>query len=195
LVVPVQDHRKTNFLGGHAMLRVLKSNPLLWLGIGLVGGLLLSGIVPHTPLHATATDRVDTYAIATGPVDTEGDAVYFLDFLSGDLKAMVIGCQVSKFTAGYTRNILQDLGVDPAKNPRFMMVTGNTSFRGTMGNVRPGASVLYVAEVTSGKVAAYNLPWSTAMHRAPAGIKPIVLLDVASFRAAAGPAVGGPGTK
>ena len=177
------------------MFRVLKSNPLLWLGIGLVGGFLLSGLWPHTPLHAWANDRVDTYAIATGPVDGDGDAVYFLDFLSGDLKAMVIGCQVGKFTAGYARNILQDLGVDPAKNPRFMMVTGNTNIRGGAGNVRPGLSILYVAEVTSGQVAAYNLPWSTAKHRAPSGIAPIMLLDKAQFRAAAGPAVGGPGTK
>jgi hypothetical protein len=177
------------------MLRVLKSHPLLALVIGLVAGFAVSGLLPHTPLHATATDRVDTYAIATGPVDAEGEAVYFLDYLSGDLKAMVVGCQVGKFTAGYARNILEDLGVDPAKNPRFMMVTGTTNIRGTMGNVRPGMSILYVAEVTTGKVAAYNLPWSTAMHRAPAGITPIRLLDVASFRAAAGPAAGGPGTK
>ena len=178
------------------MLRVLKSYPLLVLGIGLVLGFAISGLLPHTPLHATATDRVDTYAIATGPVDADGEAVYFLDYLSGDLKAMVIGCQAGKFTAGYYRNILQDLGVDPSKNPRFMMVTGNTNSRGTTGNVRPGMSILYVAEVTTGKVAAYNLPWNTAMHRAPTPVKPIVLVDVASFRAAAGPAVGGaPGTK
>jgi hypothetical protein len=177
------------------MFRVLKSYPLLWLGIGLVGGLLLSGVLPHTPLHATATDRVDTYAIATGPVDSDGEAVYFLDFLSGDLKAMVIGAQVGKFTAGYYRNILQDLGVDPAKNPRFMMVTGATNMRGSTGAVRRSMSNLYVAEVTTGKVAAYNLPWSTNMHRAPSPVKPIELLDGASFRAAVGPAAGGPGTK
>jgi hypothetical protein len=177
------------------MLRVLKSNPLLVLVIGLLVGFVASCLLPHTPLHATATDRVDTYAIATGPVDSEGEAVYFLDFLSGDLKAMVVGCQATKFTAGYARNILADLGVDPAKNPRFMMVTGNTAFRGTAGNVKPSMSTLYVAEVTTGNVAAYNLPWSTNSHRVPSGIKPIVLLDRASFRAAAGPAVGGPATK
>ena len=42
---------------------------LIAMGIGLVGGLILSGLWPHTPLYAVATDRVDTFAMATGPLD------------------------------------------------------------------------------------------------------------------------------
>ena len=55
------------------------------------GGLVLSGLWPQTPLHATATDRSDTFAIATGAVDDDTEAVYFLDFLTGDLRAVVLG--------------------------------------------------------------------------------------------------------
>ena len=58
---------------------------LVAVGIGLVAGLVLSGFWPHTPLYAVATDRIETFAMATGPVDDEVEAVYFLDFLTGDL--------------------------------------------------------------------------------------------------------------
>ena len=47
-------------------------------------GLVLTGFLPDTPLHAVSTDRTDTFAMATGPVDSEVEAVYFLDFLTGD---------------------------------------------------------------------------------------------------------------
>ena len=63
------------------------------MGMGLALGLVLSGLWPHTPLHAVSTDRGETYAIATGPVDNEVEAVYFLDFLTGDLGAIVLGRQ------------------------------------------------------------------------------------------------------
>ena len=54
----------------------------------------------------------------------ETEAVYFLDFLTGNLSAVVLGRQGNGFTAFYQYNVLNDLGVDPARNPRFMMVTG-----------------------------------------------------------------------
>ena len=39
---------------------------LVAVGIGLVGGLVLSGFWPQTPLYAVATDRIDTFGMATG---------------------------------------------------------------------------------------------------------------------------------
>ena len=110
------------------MFHRLKHGPLAWLaigvGIGVAGGLIAAGLWPETPIHAVATDRYETFGMATGPVDEDFEAVYFLDFLTGDLRARVLGRQGGRFSAFYFYNVLNDFGVDPSKNPRYMMCTG-----------------------------------------------------------------------
>lgn len=154
--------------------------------LGFVAAALLlgAGLWPHTPLHATATDRHENFAIATGPLDENVEAVFFLDFVSGDLKAAVLSPQFGRFNAMFTRNILNDLGVDPTQNPRYLMVTGVANLRRSGGGqFRPGASVVYIAELTSGKIAAYAVPWRPDIHNAGAPFQgEIGLLDVAQFR-------------
>ena len=60
-----------------------------------------------------------------------------------------------------------DLGIDSQKNPKFMMVTGMAALRRSGGSpCNPSSAVCYVAEVTSGKVAAYAIPWSPPMYAA-----------------------------
>lgn len=78
--------------------------------LGLVVGLNISGIWPSIPLHATATQGLDKFAIATGLVDDTVEAIYFLDFLTGDLWAAVINPKSGKFNALYKRNIAADFG-------------------------------------------------------------------------------------
>jgi len=164
----------------------LRHNPILWLVIGVVVGMGLSRFWPQTPLHATATDRYDTFAIATGAVDTEVEAIYFLDFLTGDLRAAVLGNQTGKFTAFYQYNILADLGVDPSKNPRYLMVTGLSDIRRGAARMRPSRAAVYVAEITSGKVAAYAIPWDQQSHASGRPTKgTLIPLDVTRFRTAA----------
>jgi hypothetical protein len=168
------------------------------MGIGLAIGLIvMSGLWPHTPIHAVGTDRTDTYAIATGPVDNEIEAVYFLDFLTGDLSALVLGKQARVWTGAFKTNVCADLGVDPQKNPKYMMVTGMAGLRRSGGSrFQPSTAVCYVAEVTSGKVEAYAIPWSPPSHASgqmQAGS--LVLVGATYFRqagAGTGPAVGSP---
>jgi hypothetical protein len=137
---------------------------LIAVGIGLIGGIVLGGYWPHTPLYAVATDRVDTFAMATGFLDTDVEAVYLLDFLRGDLRAIVLGKTPGTFSGLFVRNIAQDLGVDPQKNPKFMMVTGMIGLRRAGGNRTPASSaVCYVAEISSGKLAGYAVPWSASL--------------------------------
>ena len=170
------------------MFEALKSSRPVWLGIGLVGGLILCGVWPQTPLHAVATDRAETFAVATGFVDDGVEAVYFLDFLTGDLNAVVLGRQGNAFTAFYFyKNLVNDLGVDPSKNPKYMMVTGMANLRRGTGRLRPSLAAVYVAEVTSGKVAAYAIPWSKNAHASGQIIGPAPLMPLAAtrFRAAA----------
>jgi len=164
----------------------VKQGRPVWLAIGLVIGLAIGGFWPRTPLHAVATDRYENFAIATGPVDVDVEAVYFLDFLTGDLRAAVLGNQTGKFSSFFNYNVLNDLGVDPSKNPRFLMVTGVTDLRRGMARMRPSRAVVYVAEITTGKVAAYAIPWNQQAHAAGQVFKaPLIPLDVTRFRATA----------
>ena len=174
------------------MFGVLRYNRGVWLGIGLIGGLILGNFWPESPLHAVATDRYDTFAMATGPVDEEVEAVYFLDFLTGDLNAVVLGRTGTAFTAFYRYNVLNDLGVDPAKNPHYMMVTGMHNLRRGGARMLPSLSVVYVAEITTGTVAAYAIPWNKGAHAAGQVVPPMALwpLAVTRFRAAAGAGAG-----
>ena len=168
------------------MFRRSLDNRFAWLAVGLMIGFVLSGLLPRAPIHAVSTDRIDTFAIATGPVDSEFEAVYFLDFLTGDLRAAVLGKNAGAFTAFFNYNVIQDLGVDPTKNPKFLMVTGMASLRRGGSRLQPSLSVVYVAEVTTGNVAAYVIPWSPAMHNANQPmVQPMVPVAVTRFRPAA----------
>jgi len=76
------------------------------------------------------------------------------------------------------------------------MVTGVADLRRGGGTrLQPSRAVVYVAEVTSGLVAAYAVPWSPGLHAAGQTLhQPLVLLAVTQFRATAG-AAGGPAMK
>jgi hypothetical protein len=174
------------------MRRTVWVQRLAWLSVGLAAGVMVGWLWPQTPLHATATDRVDTFAVATGQVDEEVEALYFLDFLTGDLRAAVMG-RNNAFQGAFAYNVMQDFKLAAGTNPKFLMVTGANQARGGGAAAQQANSVLYVAEVTTGQVAAYTLPWvpGARSRNVPirASFKP---LDKVQFRAA--PAGGGPGT-
>ena len=167
------------------------------LAIGLAAGLMLSGLWPHTPLHAVATDRKDTFAIATGFVDEGIEAVYYLDFLTGSLRAGVLSQKLPVFQAMYETNVNADLqrtiaylnnsrrgapaGAElqlPA-TPNYIMVTGMNQMPGTSGPRRASLSTLYVAETNTGVVLAYVIPWSRGAHSAGQQIRDVLQLRAA----------------
>ena len=165
-----------------------------WLAIGLLVGAVIGGFWPDTPLHAVATDRMENFAIATGFVDDGIEAIYFLDFLTGTLKAAVVSNQTNGFRARYEANIYKDLHtmvnvlnqkrptgrtaagptLQVPQTPNYMLVTGAADIRrGQVARTRPSASLVYVAETTTGIVMAYVLPWEQGAHsaNAPSGGK------------------------
>ncbi len=154
----------------------------VWLLAGLVVGLAAGALLPHAPLHAVATDRQENFAIATGPLDESVEAIFMLDFLSGTLKAYAINTVTGKFTGYFERTILNDLGIDASKNPKYLVVTGGANLRRS-GSIQPSASVCYVAELTSGKMAAYAIPWSRGQSNATQPVRgTFLILDVVQFR-------------
>jgi hypothetical protein len=168
----------------------------VWFAVGVAAGLVVACLWPSAPLHAVSTDRTDTFAIATGLCDENIEAIYFLDFLTGDVRAAALSKQTGKFNAFFAHNVCGDFHVDPSKNPKFLMVTGVADLRRVGGaRIAPSRSIIYIAEITTGQVAAYSIPWSTANWMANVAMKGgFVLLDMARFRTAAAP-VGGAAAK
>lgn len=133
--------------------------------IGLVIGLNVRGLWPNVPLHATATQGMDKFGIATGAISPDLEALYFLDYLTGDLKAAVINPKTGKFNALFSYNIANDFP-KAGGAPRYMMVTGLTDIPRGRSGFQYAASSLYVAEASSGVVAAYTIPWNSSLHAA-----------------------------
>ena len=146
-----------------------KTSALVWLGLGLLAGLLVAGFWPSVPLHAVATDKIDTFSMATGPVEPDYEAVYFLDHLTGDLHAYVIG-RMANGSFGVIqhcyRKVLDDFKTEGDKTPKFLMATGVCDLNrgGVVGTVLPSRSVLYIADVASGMANAYAVPFNTTQH-------------------------------
>ena len=163
----------------------------LWagLGVGLVTGMLFAVCWPNVPLHAVSTDRTDGFAIATGYCDESVEAVYFLDFVTGELTAAVVSRQNGRFNAFYTHNVFADLGINPGKPPRFLLTTGTADLRRSGGKTTAlSRSLVYVAELQSGNVAAYAIPWSSSAWNAGQTLSgDFTLLSVGRFRGGRAP--------
>jgi len=133
---------------------------------------MIGGIWPNTPLHAVSTDRAESHLMATGFVADGIEAVYYLDFLTGSLKAAVLSNQNAGFQAFYETNVHADMatalasaGMQMPQKPSYMMVTGVTDIRRMGGQrTKPSSAALYVAEANTGFVLAYILPWSSESH-------------------------------
>ena len=166
------------------MFHTLGGSRCVWLALGLAIGLSASGLVPHAPLHAVGNATGDTFAIATGPMDEEVEAVFFLDFLTGDLSAAALNPRLLRFNALFKTNVIQAMQIDVSKNPKFAMITG---MFGTRRGAGPGMgqSLVYVAESTTGRVGAFATPWERSMATANKPMTGMLrLLHVAELRTA-----------
>ncbi len=139
---------------------------LMVLGV-FVGAVLAAGwfgVGQSQVVHATATHGEGNFAIATGPADGGIEAFYFLDFLTGDLRAAVVSRRTGEFTALFEYNIQNDFGT--TKNPKYLMVTGIADLPRGRGNTQLGTSLIYIAEATTGQVNAYALPFNSSLNAA-----------------------------
>src|SRR5581483_10120616 len=114
---------------------------------------------------------------------------YFLDFLTGELKAAVLNPRNGKFTSFFTYDkVFEDLGINvkEIKNPKFLMVTGVTDMKRGSGMAKLGKGVIYITELTSGKIVAYAVPFnSTQFANKNAVIDKFVPLDAIPSRTVA----------
>lgn len=134
------------------------------------------------PIDASSSDSSDSMAIATGPISDDAEGIFFLDFNTGDLQCMVYYPRVGRFGAHYYTNVRAQLG-SGGKNSKYLMVAGAIANRATAGGARPGSSLVYVTDVTSGMFAAYAIPWdrnAESTGRAQAG--PLVFVQGGPIR-------------
>ena len=139
----------------------------LLIGVGMMVGALVatSGdvpelVLPQRAVQATATHGGSKFAIATGMVGDDSEGVFFLDFITGDLQCMVLNPRTAKFGGHFVANVARDLqgtqGGVRGKAPNYLMVTGQTSFRGnTAAN-----SVVYVVDANTGNFVVYGMTWN-----------------------------------
>ncbi len=145
--------------------RICNHAAMLVLGV-FVGGVVVAGwfgLGQGSQVHATATHGESNFAIATGPAANGIEAFYFLDFLTGDLRAAVVSRRTGEFTARFEHNIQNDFQ-SLSKNPKYLMVTGLADLPRGRGNSQLGTSLIYIAEATSGEVHAYALPFNTTLN-------------------------------
>ncbi len=99
-----------------------------------------------------ANDRFEDYVMCTGPVGTAGkvttDGVWLLDYRSGKLQGTVIDRALGKIIGWAEVDLVTEFGIQPRQNVHFLMTTGQ---------VTQGQAVLYVAEVTTGKLGVYSM--------------------------------------
>ncbi len=136
---------------------------VLGIFVGMVVAVGWYGLGQGTQVQATATHGEANFAIATGFVDMEIEAFYFLDFLTGDLRAAVVSRRTGEFVSFFEKNILADFGTLP-KNPKFLMVTGMANIPRGQAAYQIGNSLIYIAEASGGTVNAYALPWNSTLN-------------------------------
>lgn len=155
-------------------------NRNVWLVAGVLAGICLSYIMPHEPAMAVSTDRNNKFAMTTCFVSPDLEAVFVLDFLTGRLTGAVMNRQGSQFVAAYTRNIAQDFKVE--EGTEYTISGGRAQIQGRGGN-QYGDTIIYIAELTSGKVAGYAVPYKLFNRRITTPI-PLQLIDSFPFREA-----------
>ncbi len=156
----------------------LTSSSGAWLLTGLVIGLGIAMFFQGQPTYATATDHSDDFSISTGHLTAELEAVYLLDFKTGTLLGSVMSRQTGKFQNFYRRELAADFGLAAKQKPKFIMVTG--AMQSAQANV-PINHALYVAELNTGKLCAYYMPYRGEM-RSGSTTESLMPLDATQFR-------------
>ena len=154
----------------------------LWLIAGVVVGLGIAAFWPHRPLTAATSDRNDKFGMCTVIVAENLEAVFVLDFLTGRLTGACLGKQGNGFVQFFAADVGSDLQVKGSK-PAYAMTPGLAQIRAKPG-AQAAASVIYVAEMSTGKVGCYAIPFLLPNVKSNQ-IAKLSPLDVYTFREAA----------
>lgn len=150
----------------------------VWLSLGVLIGVVLSTLWPHEPAIASMVDRDDKFTLSTAQVELVNplEGVFVTDLVSGTIRGAVLHRQAAKFNIFYYRDLNRDFKIPSDRQARYAVVNGQVQVSSRPG-AQFGASVLYVAELTTGRLNAYGFPYRDI----PAKAKPIELVLIDSF--------------
>ncbi len=142
----------------------------------MIVGIGLASIWPHErELAAAASDRNEKFAIVTAQLGIGAEGVFVLDFLTGRLT----GASLNRMRNGtgfvhfYYRNVAEDFQVAGSATPYYAVTSGFAEIQ-NRGGAQWGQSALYVAELNSGQVKAYAIPYRiTQVPQAPVPLVPL----------------------
>lgn len=165
----------------------LSDNRLLWLVCGFLAGLSVSFFWPHEPLSAHTSDREENFGmitvavrdVAVAGVQDKQDAIFVLDYLTGRLQGAVLNSRIGKFTHSYFRDVRADFNVNPQADPHYVMASGVSQLP-AQGRITYANGVIYVGELTSGRIHAYAFPYADSRGVVPK--VPLKLVDRFQFR-------------
>jgi len=160
------------------MLQRFADKRAVWFVLGVFAGLAVASIWPKEEALAVGTDRDAQFALTTCQVSVLDplEAIFVLDFLTGSLKGAVMNRQAGAFTSFYFRNLAADFQLDPKKEARWSIITGQAQLA-ARGGASPAQSVIYVGELTTGKINCYGFSWRETPRPTP----PQPLTPVAMF--------------
>ncbi|MFQ5730687.1 MAG: hypothetical protein ACE5KM_01910 [Planctomycetaceae bacterium] len=164
------------------MQKQIGNSRALWLGAGLIAGLCIAYFWPHEPVAAASNDRASKFGMMTTSMGLDVEGVFVLDYLTGRLTGAVMNTRTGKFGVVYTRVVAADFGVNPKTKPQYAFVGGVAALSGR--GATPANSVIYVGELTSGKVIAYAMKYTIPRGVVPRP-QPLIPRDFFPFRQAA----------
>lgn len=150
----------------------------LWLMLGMLVGIAVSQLWPHEPVRAASSDRNQKFGLITTLVGQGNEGVFVLDFLTGRLTGACLGKGrggVTEFMNFYFRNVAEDFQVGD-KETHYAVSAGLADLQ-ARGGAQFGASAIYVAELNSGKIGAYAIPYRISQQVTP----PVPLIPIGTF--------------
>lgn len=150
----------------------------MWLCLGVVVGVGIATLWPHEPALADMSDRDQQFTMSTAQIELLNplEGVFVTDLVSGTLRGAVLNRQFGKFSVFYYRDLNKDFLVDTGRQARYAVVNGQVQLASRAG-VQFGASAIYVAELTTGKLIAYSFPYRDI----PDVVPPIELIPLDQF--------------
>jgi hypothetical protein len=139
---------------------------------GIALGISLASYWPHEPMaYADAAVNEEKFALATCTTNVgNADAIFVLDYATGRLIGATFNNTVNKFSQPMIRNLAADFGLTEAG--KFLMIPGMINAR-SRGGAQPALSGIYIAELTTGKLALYGFVNVAGGTRIPQELTPL----------------------
>lgn len=147
--------RRATFSNGRfTVTRNWSDRKISWLIAGIGLGVALASYWPHEPKAYADSAVVATKfgMCTTGTNVGDADAVFVLDFATGRLIGATFNNKLNAFSQPMIRQLATDFGLKSAG--QFLMVPGFVNPRGS--GAQPATGGVYVAELTTGKLALYG---------------------------------------